>query len=479
MTILIKVGKWLATVLAVLVLTLYFARALDARNMPELGPEHRIMFEHEFDASREAGTDWLAYLAIEDKLQNELDRSIDKNARAGRLVDRYSADSLTFPGNYSGNWNRTYEVSVPSPRGVAVLLHGLTDSPYSMLATAQALAGAGYNVVVPRMPGHGFAVSGLLQARHEDWTAAVRIAVRHASQQAASEQSLLIGGYSNGGLLAVDYALRCNDIEDLPCPDGLVLLSPGLAISPFAAVMNWHAAISWIPYFEKFEWAEILPEVDPFKFTSFPKRPAWEVHKISKRTHKALSQADQAANLPPILTFQSLVDNTVSAPAITGSLYDNLPANGSELVLYDINRESTLLQLVKNAAEEPVSRYRSAAPLDYDVTILKNRSPSSVAVDSWFLAAGEIEPVVEETTYSWPDDIYSLSHIALPFRTDDPVYGDGSVRGTEDRGIVLGALAPRGERGVLLLTPNYFLRARYNPFMSFQVYRLNRWLDEI
>ena len=479
MNTLMKVGQWLATVLAVLLLTLYFARAFDARNMPELGPEHRIAFEQEFDASQEAGTDWLAYMAIEEKLQNELDQSIDKNARAGSQVDRYSADSLTFPGNYSGNWNRSYEVSVPSPRGVAVLLHGLTDSPYSMLATAQALAGAGYNVVVPRMPGHGFAVSGLRQARHEDWAAAVRVAVRHASQQAASDQSLLIIGYSNGGLLAVDYALRCNDIDELPCPDGLVLLSPGLAISPFAAVMNWHAAISWIPYFEKFAWAEILPEVDPFKFTSFPKRPAWEVHKISKRTHTALSQPDQAANLPPILTFQSVVDNTISAPAITSLLYDNLPANGSGLVLYDINRESTLLQLVKNAAEEPVSRYRSAAPLNYDVTILKNRSPSSVAIDSWFLAAGEIEPEVEETTYSWPDGLFSLSHIALPFRTDDPVYGDGSVRSAEDRGIVLGALAPRGERGVLLLTPNYFLRARYNPFMGYQEYRLNQWLDEI
>ena len=479
MTTLIKVGKWLATVLAVLLLTLYFTRAFDARNMPELGPEHRIVFEHEFDASREAGTDWLAYLANEDELQIELDRSIDKDARADSQVDRYSADSLTFPGNYSGDWNRSYEVSVPSPRGVAVLLHGLTDSPYSMLATAQALAGAGYNVVVPRMPGHGFAVSGLLQARHEDWTAAVRIAVRYASQQAASEQSLLIAGYSNGGLLAVDYALRCDDAADLPCPDGLVLLSPGLAISPFAVVMNWHAAISWIPYFEKFRWAEILPEVDPFKFTSFPKRPAWEVHKISKRMHKALSQPDQAANLPPILTFQSVVDSTVSAPAITSLLYDNLPPNGSELVLYDINRQSTLLQLVKNAAEEPVSRYRSAAPLNFDVTILKNRNPSSVAVDSWFLSAGETEPVLEETTYSWPDDLFSLSHIALPFRADDPVYGDGSVRGAEDRGIVLGALAPRGERGVLLLTPNYFLRARYNPFMGYQEHRLNRWLDEI
>lgn len=479
MSILIKVGQWVGTVLAVLLLTVYFGRAFDARNMPDLGPEHRIVFEHEFDASQEAQTDWQAYLAIEGELAIELDEKIDKNARSDSLVDRFAAGSLTFPGNYSGNWNRSFEISVPSPRGVAVLLHGLTDSPYSMLATAQTLAGAGYNVVAPRIPGHGFAVAGLLQARWEDWTAAVRIAVRHAAEHPASQQSLLIAGYSNGGLMAVDYALRCDDIDDLPCPDGLVLMSPGIAITPIAVVTNWHAAISWIPYFEQFKWAAILPEVDPFKFTSFPKQAAWEVYKISKRTHEMLNEPQEAAKLPPILTFQSVVDNTISAPAIVSHLYDKLPANGSELVVYDINRDSTLLHLIRNAPDDPVDYFESAAPLNFGVAILRNRNRNSVDVDSWFLAAGLREPVINETNLSWPDDIFSLSHIALPFRVDDLVYGDRSARSADNPGIVFGALAPRGEQGVLLLTSDYFLRARHNPFFGFQSRHLTRWLDEI
>jgi esterase/lipase len=45
-----------------------------------------------------------------------------------------------------------------------------------MRGVAQTMVDAGYNVVVPRMPGHGFAVGGLLDARWEDWAAAVRIA---------------------------------------------------------------------------------------------------------------------------------------------------------------------------------------------------------------------------------------------------------------------------------------------------------------
>ena len=475
----IKISKWIVSALTVLLLTIYFVRAFDSRRMPPLGPEYRIQFEHEFDASQEEQTDWSAYLAIENKLALELEEKIDSDTRPDSLVDRFSVDSLTFPDNYDGNWNRSYEMSAAAPRGVAVLLHGLTDSPYSMLSTAQTLVGAGYNVVVPRMPGHGFAVGGLLQARWEDWTAAVRIAIRHAMELQGSDQALLLVGYSNGGLMAVDYALQCDEIADLPCPDRLVLLSPAIAVTPLAVVTNWHAAISWMPYFEKFKWLSLLPEIDPFKFTSFPKRAAWEIYKISKRMHKQLGQSAEAAKLPPILTFQSVVDNTVTASAIVTNLYDKLPANGSELVVYDINRTSTLLHLMKNLPGDPADYFESAAPLNFGVTILRNRNRYSLEVDAWTLAAGQNIPLVNRTNFNWPRGIYSLSHIAVPFSADDQVYGDGSGRNDDNPGVVFGALAPRGEQGVLLLTSDYFLRTRYNPFFGFQASHLSKWLGEL
>jgi alpha-beta hydrolase superfamily lysophospholipase len=479
MVIVLKTGKWIVTVLAVLFLTIYFGRAFDARRMPSLGPEYRIEFEHEFSAAQEAKTDWQAYLAIEKKLATELQERIDSDTRPDSLVDRYSASSLTFPRNYPSNWNHSYEMSVPSPRGVAVLLHGLTDSPYSMLATAQVLAGAGYNVVVPRMPGHGFAVGGLLQARWEDWTAAVRIAVRHAMERDGSDESLLIVGYSNGGLLAVDYALQCDDATGLHCPNGLILMSPAIAVSPFAVVTDWHQAISWLPYFEKFRWLSILPEIDPFKFTSFPKRAAWEIYEVSKRTHERLAQRTKIARLPPVLTFQSVVDNTISARGIVTNLYARLPANGSDLLVYDINRNSTLLHLMKTQPADPVDYFQSLAPANFTVTILRNHDQSGAGIDALTLAAGESQPVAAPAKLIWPEQIYSLSHIAIPFRADDPLYGDGSIADPNYTGPVYGALAPRGEKGVLLLTSDFFLRTRYNPFFAFQSRYLSEWLHDL
>ena len=183
-----------ATIVAI-AFVIYFVRAFDSRRFPDLGIEYHIHFESEFEAADEADTSWDDLLKIEDALAEELARKIDAESRPDSLLDRYSADSLTNPKKFDGDWNRSYELAAASPHGVAVMLHGLTDSPYSMLPTAQSAVGAGYNVIVPRMPGHGFAVGGMLQARWEDWTATTRIAVRRAMEIRQPGQPLLMVGY--------------------------------------------------------------------------------------------------------------------------------------------------------------------------------------------------------------------------------------------------------------------------------------------
>jgi alpha-beta hydrolase superfamily lysophospholipase len=458
-----NIVRQLIVIAVVVAVTVYFVWAFSARKMADLAPEHRIEFAFEFDAAQEATADWPAYLAIEDSLASELASAVDSHPRPGSMVDRHDAASLTYPDNLAVNWNRSYEMMASSPRGVAVLLHGLSDSPYSMLTTARTLVEAGFSVVVPRLPGHGFAVGGLRQARWEDWTATVRIAVRHAMRLAGEESSLVLAGYSNGGLLAIDYALRCEEYADLTCPDRLVLMSPAIAV--------------WIPYFEKFQWLSIMPEVDPFKFTSFPKRAAWETYQVSTRMHKELARPAEAAKLPPILTFQSVVDNTINAPAIIRNLYSHLPANGSKIVVYDVNRHSTFLSLMKNLPRDPTTGFTAAAPLQYDVTILRNRDADTDTIDVVELPSGSNEQTVTHTNLRWPRGIYSLSHIAVPFQQDDKVYGDGT--GPSQLPVTLGAMAPRGEAGVLLLGSDYFLRTRYNPFYSVQAEILTAWLSEL
>ena len=61
---------------------------------------------------------------------------------------------------------------------------------------------------------------------------------------------------------------------------------------------------------------------------------------------------------------------------------------------------------------------------------------------------------------AWPQGMYSLSHIALPFAEDDPLYGGGDG----GREVTLGNLALRGERGAIRISAADMLRQRWNPF---------------
>jgi len=457
-----------------LALLLFVAYAFDARGLLDLGPEYRVEFEHEFSADDEPQTDWGRYLEIEQDLEAELRRKIDSGSRTGSVLDRYSDKSLTYPASFDGNWNHSFELKAGHGTGVAVMLHGLTDSPYSMLHTAQAAVGAGYDVVVPRMPGHGYAVSGLLRSNWEDWAAAVRIAVRHAETLRQPGEPLLVAGYSNGALLALHYALTCTDLDDMPCPDRIVMFSPAIAISSAAAFADWHTILSWMPYFERLKWLDLLPEVDPFKFTSFPSHAAAEIHELTKRTHRLLRDQERRSALPPILAFQSVIDNTVTAAAVASILFYKLPANGSELVVYDVNRNSTVIQLMRSLPPDPLEQMMLMAPLGFDLTVLRNSASDANDIVAARLPASATDVTFDDTQLEWPTAVYSLSHVALPFPPYDRVYGDGRLQGQISE--TLGSLAARGEPGLLSLSPAYFLRLRSNPFYAYQARRLHQWL---
>ena len=64
----------------------------------------------------------------------------------------------------------------------------------------------------------------------------------------------------------------------------------------------------------------------------------------------------------------------------------------------------------------------------------------------------------------WPAHVYSMSHVALPFPPNDPVYG--SAPGKAAPLVFLGRLDVQGERGLLAVPPATMLRLRHNPFFD-------------
>jgi len=465
--------RWLrrlAVGAGVVLTTVYLVWALDSRNMLPLKAEHRVKFVEEFRANQESDTDWAGYLALEKRLAAEATTTLGLRDPGSDVLDRYGRGSLSNPNNYSPNWNRSYRLPADSLRGTAVLVHGLSDSPYSMRATAALMQERGLSAYAPRMPGHGFAVGDLRHATWEDWMAVVSIAMRAADAERNSGQPLFLVGYSNGGLLAVRYALDCRSDNTMPCPDGILLLSAAIDVTPLARFAQWHRAVSWMHYFERFQWNSVLPEVDPYKFTSFPNDPGLEIHQAARAVSKSV--ASGPAELPPMLAFQSAVDDTVSTLAVV-DLFRRLPPNGNELVIYDVNRSNLTASLMIQPPPDLLQTISRELPLPFAVTVVTNEGPQSLALRAVRFDGRRGVTTERPLEMRWQDTIFSLSHIAVPFEPGDPIYGPTRAPGYPN----LGGVAPRGERRVLSLDPNYFARLRYNPFFSFQKETIVRWMD--
>ena len=73
----------------------------------------------------------------------------------------------------------------------------------------------------------------------------------------------------------------------------------------------------------------------------------------------------------------------------------------------------------------------------------------------------------------YPRDVYSLSHIALPFPVTDSLYGR-EPQPRNQYGISLGTVAARGERGAMVVELDALMRMSSNPFFPYMISRIDR-----
>jgi alpha-beta hydrolase superfamily lysophospholipase len=439
---------------------------LDKR--PDLSVWHLADLDEEFTADSDI-SDFGQYLALEERLFAQLDRLVYDQVPVdpGNAINRYSRGSLSDPDRWPVNWNRSFELVHKQPRAGVLLLHGLSDSPYSLRALGETLQDAGATVLGLRIPGHGTAPSGLIETRWQDMAAAVRLAARHVSE-VVGDRPLYLVGYSNGGALAVEYALQTLEDPSLPQASGLVLLSPEIGVPSVAALAVWQGRLGHLLGLEKLAWNVLLPEYDPFKYGSFAVNAGDLAYRLTAHIQQqlgALQQRGRLADMPPILAFQSSVDATVTASALIANLFDRLPPADHELVLFDINRRAEVGSLL---AEDPRTVFGPLLAKDtrsFDLTLVTNENAESNRVVALTTLVAERSPAAITYLDDWPADVYSLSHVALPFSPLDPVYGGPAA--PDSPGIELGDLAPRGERGVLQVSGTDLLRLRWNPFYDY------------
>jgi alpha-beta hydrolase superfamily lysophospholipase len=477
----IVLAKKIAMVLGIILFVLLAVRVYLSQQGPELHLWHTWRAD-ELTVQEMDRASYAQYVARENAIFSDLDATVTaKTAGDERTpLNRYYRQSLVWPGKFSPDANRSF-VLMPegTPRGAVVLLHGLTDSPYSVKHIARDYQQKGFVAVVPRLPGHGTAPGALTNVDWEMWQAATRLAVREATRLAGDEVPLHLVGYSNGGALALKYALDALDSPTLRKPQQLVLLSPMVGVTAFARFAGFAGLPAILPAFAKAAWLNIAPEYNPYKYNSFPVNAARQSWLLTQALQQQLSRdarENKLAALPPVLAFQSVMDSTVSTRAVVTELFDQLPKNGSELVVFDINQAASFRPLFKPSSWTALTDLLPAAQRRYGVTVITNARADGFETVAKITPADSTQEKILSLQVAYPQDVYSLSHVAVPFPPDDDLYGrDPQIKNRY--GISLGTIALWGETSVLSVGKEALMRVTSNPFYGYMVERINGRID--
>lgn len=95
-----------------------------------------------------------------------------------------------------------------------VVLHGFTGNPSSMRGVADAVIAAGFDVELPRLPGHGTTIDEMVTTGWTDWFAETERAVDDLVRRA--DRVVLIG-QSAGGTLALAATFRRSEVVGVVC----------------------------------------------------------------------------------------------------------------------------------------------------------------------------------------------------------------------------------------------------------------------
>lgn len=213
--------------------------------------------------------------------------------------------------------NSTDAQQIHYPRGI-LLIHGLSDSPYSVRHLGDFLSQQCLYVVSILLPGHGTRPGDLLDVRWQDWGRAVDFGIELVRRRA---DEIWLGGYSLGAALALYQTQHRHDIH------GLILVSPALQLptkAALAGIRQWFGQ-----FYEKALWWQILPDADPYKYESFPINGVTQMYALTQALQAVL---DKPPSLP-VLIAASEDDATVDSRA-TLDLFKHWPATTKQLVWF-------------------------------------------------------------------------------------------------------------------------------------------------
>jgi esterase/lipase/1-acyl-sn-glycerol-3-phosphate acyltransferase len=215
-----------------------------------------------------------------------------------------------------------------------VLVHGYMAAPFEVKSLAEFLGQNGLWVYAPRLKGHGTSPEDLAQRTYTDWVAAVEkgfAVMSHLCRQ------VVVGGFSAGGLLALELAARLKDIK------GVFAVCPSMSLKDFSsrfvpAVDAWNRWMQLVRFNgAKKEFVENQPENPHINYFRNPVSGVLELERLMEAVADKLPDIQM-----PALVIQSLGDPVVK-PSGSQRAFKLIGAEDKIYILFNFDRHGILL----------------------------------------------------------------------------------------------------------------------------------------
>ena len=271
-----------------------------------------------------------------------------------------------------------FELAQDNNDKAILLIHGLTDSPFSFHDLSQFFYQQGFTVRTLLLPGHGMAPSELLTADYNEWQQATKFAIE---QTLNDYQQVYLGGLSTGGALIFDYLMQKKHVDEKI--KGLFMWSPA---SKAKSDLAWLAKyIDAIPFVD---WLDLDADIDFAKYESFPYNAATQVDAIMNLVAGEQALASRKMHEIPVFVVASEHDQT-------------------------IDTEHTLQLIQQWQLASPQEQMQKSVLIYYGDN---NKLPKKLVKVMQVI-------VPECSAESLCDEIFDVAHIATTNSPDNPHYG--------------------------------------------------------
>ncbi len=181
-------------------------------------------------------------------------------------------------------------------RGIAILVHGLSDTAFAMSDLSGTMSRLCYVARTALLPGHGTRPGDLTIVDHRQWLDTVKYLARQA---AAEHERVVLVGFSLGAVITMTAAIELPDAVD-----AIVAIGPAYNLSAY----NMARLAPWIDWLVP--WLDKDPADDPMRYESLPTRAVAETVRAIQLMHARIEVAGGFHR--PWMMIQSLDDEVIA-----------------------------------------------------------------------------------------------------------------------------------------------------------------------